>query len=246
MASLASDGEPSNEWFEPVAESAEGRSGCFFRFALMLLVCFFATTVRTASLLPNVSVSRTPPSYTRLPDVAEPCCKPRPATWTGMLTFGGKPHQASHTAVRSRLECRAACSALAACRFFSVTRAREERDARHGAGLPSLRCSLCSVCDYTDIDYMDSSPRRGGRSRTTARASPGHGVLEYESFVKRRSPAETLVQQLVVTTAVLHDILVQAIGAGYRCRLYVQIIGAGYTCRLYVQAIGAGYRCSLL
>ena len=60
--------------------------------ALLLLACLSATTARTATLLPNASVSpSTPPSYTRLPDAAEPCCKPRPATWSGMLTLGGTP-----------------------------------------------------------------------------------------------------------------------------------------------------------
>ena len=59
---------------------------------LLLLACLSATTAQEATLLPNASVSpHTPPSYTRLPDAAEPCCKPRPATWSGMLTLGGTP-----------------------------------------------------------------------------------------------------------------------------------------------------------
>ena len=134
---------------------------------IMLLACLSTTAPAqvSAGLLPNISVSTSAPSYTRLPDVAEPCCKPRPATWTGMLTFDGKPVQPDSAAVRSSLECRAACSAHAACRFFSVTRARG-RGARQ-AGPGGLRCSLCSACDYSDIDYLsDSSPRRGGRSRS--------------------------------------------------------------------------------
>lgn len=97
----------------------------------------------------------------------------------------------------SEAACRAACSARADCRFFTVYRDAQRRGSR-SARLVSF-CSLCAACDYTDVDYHHLrviAAHRHYRSRAIA----------YASFVKTRSPAEELVRQRTVTAAALHDI----------------------------------------